>query len=223
MISYQHLDQLKELYVLKATGTHYVDPVNITPSKIDEAINLPEDIHKLHKLISACYLCDLSKSRLNIQVHHGTGASGLMIISNFPSLAEDNDGAYAAKSGKMLQDMIEKVLELNIDDVYLTHAVKCMPASGKTPLDNESKSCQPFYLQQIELIKPKLIIALGAFSYNLLSNGQGDFIKDAGVIMPFGERFMIAIEHPHILMSNPTKKKATMQELLQIKSYLCEH
>jgi uracil-DNA glycosylase len=223
MISYQHLDQLKELYILKATGTSFVDPVSINPSPVDETKSLPQNLDALHKLISGCYLCDLSKSRREVLVSHGQANSGLMIIGDFPSLAEDNDGMFAGKSGQMLKDMIEKVLMLSVEDVYFTHAVKCMPASGKKPLQNESKSCQPFYLKQIELIKPKLIMTLGSFSYNLLTNEQGDFQKDKGVIMPFYECQLIAIEHPHVLITNPDSKKATMKELLQIKSYLCEN
>lgn len=220
MISYQHLDELKQLYLLKLTGTRYVDPIAINPTAVDDNIELPYDINALHKLIEGCFLCDLSKSRRAVQVASGRALSGLMIISDFPTLAEDNDGAYAGKSGEMLLNMIEKVLQLQVDDVYFTHVVKCMPASGKAPNESECKSCQPFWMQQIEIVKPKIIVALGSFSYNLLTHGEGDFQKDQGRLIPFGESQLIAIEHPKVLVRNPKLKSKTMQELLLIKSYL---
>ena len=223
MISYQHLDQLKQLYLLKATGSQYVDPIAINPSAVDENISLPNDMQALHKLIAGCHLCDLSKSRRMVQVHHGQALSSLMIVSDYPTLAEDNEGAYAGKSGEMLRDMIEKVLNFNLEDVYFTHAVKCMPASGKLPNESECKSCQPFWQQQIQNIKPKLIVALGSFSYNALTHGLGDFKNDQGKLLDFDQTKIIAIEHPKILVRNPKQKKVTMQELLLIKSYLCEN
>ena len=223
MISYQHLDELKQLYILKATGTQYVDPIAIEPSEVDEKVTLPSDIDALHKLISGCHLCDLSKSRRHVQIHHGQNASGLMIISDFPTLAEDNEGAYAGKSGEMLKGMIEKVLQLSTESVYFTHAVKCMPASANTPTESECRSCQPFWQQQIQNIQPKLIVALGSFSYNVLTHGSGDFKNDQGKLLPFAQTQIIAIEHPKILVRNPHLKKRTMQELQLIKSYLCEN
>jgi len=223
MISYQHLDELKQLYILKATGSQYVDPIAIEPSEVDEKITLPTDIDALHKLISGCHLCDLSKSRRQVQVNHGNATSGLLIMSDFPTLAEDNDGAFAGKSGEMLKDMIEKVLGLKAEEVYFTHAVKCMPASANAPTESECRSCQPFWQQQIQNIQPKLIVALGSFSYNVLTHGSGDFKNDQGTILPFAQTQLIAIEHPKILVRNPHLKQKTMQELLLIKSYLCEN
>jgi DNA polymerase len=220
MISYQHLDELKQLYILKATGTQYVDPIAINPTAVDENIQLPDETDALHKLISGCFLCDLSKSRREVQVFHGQAKSGLMIISDYPTLAEDNEGAYAGKSGEMLLNMVEKVLELPIEDVYFTHVVKCMPASGKAPNESECKSCQPFWMQQIDNVQPKIIVALGSFSYNLITHGEGNFEKDKGKLMPFRQSQLIAIEHPKVLVRNPKRKAETMQELLLIKSYL---
>ncbi len=220
MISYQHLDELKQLYLLKLTGTDYVDPIAINPTAVDDNIELPREITPLHKLISGCYLCDLSKSRHAVQVASGEANSGIMIISDYPTLAEDNEGAYAGKSGKMLLKMIKNVLMLDPKDIYFTHAVKCMPASGKAPNESECKSCQPFWMQQIEVVKPKIIIALGSFSYNLLTHGDGDFAKDQGTLIPFGSSKLITIEHPKVLVRNPKLKAQTMQELLLIKSHL---
>jgi len=223
MISYQHLDELKQLYLLKATGTQYVDPIDINPTAVDESITLPDDINALHKLISGCHLCDLSKSRRSVQVSHGHATSGLMIMSDYPTLAEDNEGAYTGKSGEMLRGMIENVLKLSIDDIYFSHVVKCMPSSGNIPNESEIKSCQPFWQQQIQNIKPKLIVALGSFSYNALTHDRGDFKNDKGKLLPLSDTMIIAIEHPKVLVRNPKLKKETMQELLSIKSYLCEN
>ena len=222
MISYQHLDQLKQLYLLKATGTEFVDAIAIETSAVDENVSLPKEINALHKLISGCYLCDLSKSRREVQTFFGEANSKLMIISDYPTLAEDNEGAYAGKSGEMLKDMIEKVLGISTNDVYFTHVVKCMPASSQFPDESECKSCQPFWQQQIENISPKLIVALGSFSYNVLTQENGNFEKDRGIMLPFLSTQLVAIEHPKVLIRNPKLKTLAMQELLQIKSFLCE-
>ncbi len=222
MISYQHLKQLKELYLLKATGTRYVDPIVIEHSEVQDQEMLPEDITSLHNVISGCHLCDLSKSRSAVQVFHGAADAELMIVSDFPTMAENSEGAYAGKSGKVLRDMIVNVLEIAVEDIYFTHLVKCMPLGGKAPVENEVLSCKPFLQQQIETVNPKLIVALGELSYNYLTNDKSDFGKIKGKILPFHGYNLITIDHPKFLARNPSAKKDTFKDLILIKKFLCD-
>ena len=224
MISYQHLSELKQLYIKRALGTVFVDPVSIESSNEEEKASLPENISALHKVIAQCHLCDLCKTRSKVQVHVGHPTSGVMIVSDFPTPAEDSEGAYSAKAGKMLKLMIEKVLELPIEDVYFTHLVKCLPPSGKEPTRSEVLSCTPFINQQIELLSPKLIIALGDETYRNLTHSKESFDQIHGIITPFNGYKIVAIHHPKVVVRNPTAlKPIVFNDLKTIKSFLCEN
>ncbi|MDH5465753.1 MAG: uracil-DNA glycosylase [Thiovulaceae bacterium] len=222
MISYQHLEELRALYLEKALGTTFCDPIVIeAPSAVDQAIELPQTLEPLHQTLMGCHLCDLSKSRSSVQAGFGSNQAELMIINDYPSLAEDSEGAYSGKTGKMLEDMITQVIGLEKEEIFYTHAVKCMPLNGKQPTHSEVLSCKPFLQKQIDILKPKLIVALGEISYNYLTADNSGFEAVRGEIRPFGETQLLAMYHPRHLRANPSKKKLAMSDLIKIKSYVC--
>jgi DNA polymerase len=120
----------------------------------------------------------------------------------------------------MLRDMIEKVLNLNLEDIYFTHAVKCKPFGFQNPSPSECSSCTPFLSKQIELVKPKLIVTLGADAYQILTGDNSDFERLRGEIIPFGDTLIIPMYHPLYLVRNPSLKKEAFRDLQTIKGHL---
>lgn len=209
---------LQNLYRLKAAGSEYVDPIVIT-HRDDET--LPSDLNALHKMVSQCHLCDLNKSRRQAMSGYGDPDADLMFIDAYVSMADDESASYyAGRSGKSLSDMIENVLGLSRDDVYLTHAVKCRPLGSHIPSPSEWNSCRPYLFKQIELIRPKTIITLGPDAYRLLTGDENGFAQVRGEQIRFGTYTIIPIYHPQFLLRNPSLRRDTFTDLKTIKRCL---
>lgn len=218
MDSYQNLALLENLYRLKALGYTYCDPITPNPNT---SATLPSSLMQLHESIAQCHLCDLSKSRRQSMSGYGNAKASLMVVDAFVSAAEDESNSYyTGRSGVMLRDMIEKVLHLSIEDVFLTHAVKCKPFGFQVPSQSECQSCSPYLMRQIELISPKIIVTLGEDAYRILSHDSGDFSQICGQLIPYGNAKMIALHHPTFLFRNPSFKKEAMLHLQIIKEAL---
>ncbi len=219
MDSYQNLALLENLYRLKALGYTYCDP--ITPNPANTTTTLPASLTQLNQSIAQCHLCDLSKSRRQSMSGYGSSKASLMFVDAFVSAAEDETNSYyTGRAGTMLRDMIEKVLHLSVEDVFLTHAIKCKPFGFQLPSQSECQSCSPFLLRQIELISPNIIVALGEDAYRILSHDAEDFSHICGQLIPYGNAKMIAIHHPTFLFRNPSFKKEAMSHLHIIKEAL---
>ena len=210
---------LQNLYRLKALGFSYSDP--FVTNKPTEAQELPDDLLQLQGLISECYLCDLSKSRQQSMSGQGNINADLMIVDAYVSVSEDaSNSYYAGKSGESLVKMIENVLTKRIEDVYITHAVKCKPLGTNTPSKSEFNSCKPYLYKQIEMIKPKVVMTLGEEAYKLLSGDDTPFEQVRGQKINFGDYIIIPIFHPQYLLRNPSMKGETLSDLKTIKSCL---
>jgi len=215
--SYQNLALLENLYRLKALGYHYVDP--ITPNLQSVSSALPDTMATLNDTIRQCYLCDLSKSRRQSMSGYGNPHADLMFIDAYVSAAEDETNEYyAGRSGAMLRDMIEKVLHLSVEEVFITHAVKCKPFGFQNPSPSECSSCAPFLSKQIEIIKPRIIVPMGPDAFALLTGEEDKFDRLRGEIIPYGNALIIPIYNPLYLLRNPSFKKDAMRDLQTIKA-----
>ena len=120
--SYQNLILLQNLYRQKALGFEYSDPFSVNETTTQELVNTLE---QLVKNISTCHLCDLSKSRTQSMSGYGNTNAELMIIDFTVSTTDDSQNTYySGRSGEILKNMIENVLDLKIDDVYFTNPKK---------------------------------------------------------------------------------------------------
>lgn len=219
MDSYQNLALLENLYRLKSLGYKYVDPISPNLPSISTA--LPDSLSQLNQTIMQCHLCDLSKSRRQSMNGYGNNNASVMFVDAYVSAAEDESNTYyTGRSGSMLRDMIEKVLGLTIDQVYITHAVKCKPFGFQTPSVSECNSCYPYLAKQIEMISPTIIVALGNDAYSLLQDGAEDFDLLRGQLIPYGNTLLIPVYHPTFLLRNPSYKKDAMRDLQMIKDAL---
>ncbi|WP_345980939.1 uracil-DNA glycosylase [Sulfurimonas sp. HSL3-2] len=209
---------LQNLYRLKSLGFEYTDLVSVNQKNLDI---LPNDINSLHRVISSCHLCDLSKSRKQSMSGYGSGNADLMIVDSIVSSSEDDSASYyAGRAGTSLRKMIENVLELSIDDVFLTHAVKCKPLGSNKPSESELNSCKPYLYKQIEIVQPKVIVTLGEEAYNIFSQTKEEFNSVRGHIIDLKDYKLVPIYHPQFLLRNPSLKKDTLNDLKIIKSLL---
>jgi uracil-DNA glycosylase family 4 len=164
---------LKNLYYLKSFGYEYHESLDFFSTEVKN-FKLPNNLNELKNSVEHCYLCELSKSRKNVLFGYGNSNSDIMFIGDEPSNSEDEMGIfYTGKSGELLSKMIENVLNVKKEDVYLTTLVKCKSSNG---LNNSNiDTCNDYLLKQIELVKPKLIVALGEKAYSYLLKNSDNF------------------------------------------------
>ena len=218
MKSYQNLVLLQNLYRQKALGFEYSDPFSVNEPISNE---VPTTLEELVSNISSCHLCDLSKSRRQSMSGYGNPNANLMIIDFTVSPSEDTYNTYyTGRSGETLKKMVENVLYLNVDDIYFTHAIKCKTLNSNTPSASEFNSCKSYLFAQIDFIKPKVIVTLGADAYYKVTGEHENFEDVRGHVIDFKNYKLIPIYHPGFLLRNPELKKITLNDLKTIKSCL---
>jgi len=210
---------LKQLYRLKQLGYSYT---SVVPFKEEEPdLSLPNTLKKLKKQALECHLCQLSKSRTNVVFGEGNTNADIMFVGEAPGRTEDNSGKpFIGRSGELLTKMIENVLLIQREDVYITNIVKCRPKDNAEPTPTEAHTCQPYLLKQIELIQPKFIVALGATAYHYLSGDETNISKIRGTIHKQDGYTLIPTYHPSYLLRNPSAKKDVFEDLKMLKSLI---
>ena len=199
-------------------GFEYIEHFTVNDKTSYEA---PNTIEELSKNISTCHLCDLNKSRTQSMSGYGDANTNLMIIDYTVSQTQDSSNSYYnGRSGETLKNMIEKVLLLRIEDVFLTHCVKCKPLNSNLPSPSELNSCKNYLHAQIDFIKPKIIVTLGENAYFEMTNDDNNFENVRGHVIDFKEYKLIPIYHPQFLLRNPELKKITLNDLKTIKRCL---
>ncbi|RXI27382.1 uracil-DNA glycosylase [Aliarcobacter trophiarum] len=207
---------LKYLYNQKLFGIKYHSELNINfYSSCD--FSLPNSLEELKKSVENCYLCDLSKTRKHTLFGYGDINSKLMFICDEPSKSEDELGAFfVGNAGEMLAKMIEGSLKIKKEEVYTTNLVKCR---GKQEAKIQNfDSCNCYLLKQIEIVKPKIIVAVGERVYDYLLKNSGSFSKDRGKVLNFNSTNLVPIYTPLHLLKNPSLKKDTYLDMLKIKN-----
>lgn len=216
--SFQNLLLLQNFYRLKAVGFEYSDSFSINQKSTDTT---PMSIGELTDSISTCHLCDLSKSRTQSMSGYGNENADVMIIDFSVSINEDSTNSYySGRSGEILENMIKNVLNLSIDEVYFTHAVKCKPLNSNIPSSSEWDSCKEYLFRQIEFIKPKIVITLGEDAYAKVTSENDNFQSVRGHVIDFKDYKLIPIYHPNHLLRNPKDKIIAFNDLKTIKSCL---
>ncbi|WP_292662062.1 uracil-DNA glycosylase [Nitratifractor sp.] len=208
--------QLKQLYILKQLGSRYTD---IKPSDLEEEPDqLPDDLDALRQLVETCHLCDLSKSRHKVVFGEGNPRAELMFVGEGPGATEDSMGRpFVGRAGELLTKMIENVLYIPRSQVYIANIVKCRPPGNRVPTPAEALTCRPYLLKQIELIRPRIIVTLGATAYRYLSNDQSPIGRVRGHPIQMDGYLLVPTFHPSYLLRNPSAKKEAFHDMLLVK------
>jgi len=213
----KNLIKLKYLYKLKEAGVNYFDGFVSVEKKID----MPNELKELENICKNCSLCNLGKTRTNIVFGEGNPNAKIMFIGEGPGEMEDKTGRpFVGRAGKLLTKIIENVLELDRNDVYIANIVKCRPPNNRVPSIEEAETCKPYLLKQIDIIEPKILVCLGKTAFMYLLNSDLAISKVRGQIFEYKGKKVIPTYHPSFLLRNPSAKKEAYKDFLLIKSML---
>ncbi|MCF6245063.1 MAG: uracil-DNA glycosylase [Sulfurovum sp.] len=207
---------LKQLYQLKQLGYQYT---SVIPYKEDEPnFTLPNSLNTLKDKAKECHLCTLSKTRQKVIFGEGNPHADIMFIGDTPSSSDESVGKiFTGRSGEMLTKMIENVLKLQREDIYLTNILKCRSHENKDISPKHAHTCLPYLLKEIDLVKPKVILTLGESAYQYLTEDNTPLHDIRGSIQQKENYLVIPTHHPNFLLRNPSAKKDVLEDLLKIK------
>lgn len=172
--------------------------------------------------VAECTACGLHRSRTNTVPGVGNGNSpDVMFIGEGPGHDEDMQGIpFVGKAGQLLTKMIE-AMGYSRDDVFIANIVKCRPPDNRTPEQAEMEACMPYLLRQIELVKPKTIVALGGTALKgLTGNTAASITKERGIWNKFNGVPMMPTFHPAYLLRFPAAKVEAWKDLKAVLKLL---
>lgn len=212
--------QLKQLYQLKHLGYHYTD-AQVFSYAHKHTLELPSDLTQLHAQARNCHLCALSKQRQRVVCGEGNPDAEIMIIGDAPIEIEDEQGRiFLGRSGEMLTAMIENVLHLPREAVYLTNLLKCRPPATQPLHESAMHTCKAYLFKEIELVQPTVIVTLGEAAYHYLTGDTTPLGKIRGNLIHRGDYTVIPTHHPNFLLKNPSYKREVFVDLQRVTALI---
>src|SRR5882757_5698448 len=170
--------------------------------------------------IGDCTRCRLSKERTNIVFGTGNMDADIMFVGEGPGADEDEQGLpFVGRGGQLLNNMIS-AMGIKREDVYIANVVKCRPPSNRTPEKDECDTCSPFLMRQIDVIRPKVIVALGAVAAKNLLAVNDSMANLRGRWYDFRNSKLLVTYHPAYLLRDPRQKKEAWKDLQMAMKYL---
>lgn len=184
------------------------------------------DQFKSELIASNCTRCELHKGRSQIVVDRGNPEALIMLIGEGPGENEDKQGkAFVGRAGQLMDELF---LEIDINtnsDTLIANVVKCRPPENRAPHQEEAKTCIVFLKRQISLVKPKIILLLGATALKHLIPSKTKFSmsEEAGRFFSapeFPDTLLMVLYHPAYLLYDARKKEPMREHLLRLREVL---
>jgi DNA polymerase len=210
----------------------YLETIGIEymPGKID---NIPdgcdeievtgpkfETLQQLRDAIGDCRRCQLSEGRSNIVFGDGNPDADLVFVGEAPGRDEDIQGEpFVGKAGQLLTRIIN-AMGLTREDVYICNVIKCRPPNNRDPLPSEIAMCEPFLKEQLDIIKPRVICALGSFASQTLLKSEVRISRLRGQLRDYYGVPLMPTYHPSFLLRNPQAKREVWEDIQQVMKLL---
>lgn len=166
----------------------------------DEAPQEPCDLEGLRSRVSACEKCALSKTRTNVVFGTGSPTAKLMFIGEAPGETEDKTGQpFVGAAGKLLTQTLEKN-GVKREEVFIANVLKCRPPGNRDPLPDEIAACEAFLHEQIRVIKPGLLCALGRYAAQQLLKREISIMKIRGTWDTYQGLPLLICLHPAAIL-----------------------
>ncbi|MFN8582855.1 MAG: uracil-DNA glycosylase family protein [Gemmatimonadaceae bacterium] len=165
------------------------------------------------RAVSNCTLCPLSREARNPVPGEGSLTAGLMCVGEAPGATEDELGRpFVGQAGQLLTKILAAI-QLAREDVYICNVLKHRPPGNRNPLPSEVEACSPYLIRQIEIIRPKVIVAFGTFAAQTLLNTKEAIGKLRGRIHRYYGVPLVVTYHPAALLRNPAWKRPTWEDV----------
>ena len=171
-----------------------------------------------------CSRCKLhAQGRKQIVYGVGNPSADLMFVGEAPGADEDQKGEpFVGRAGQLLTKIIEAI-GMTREDVYIANVIKCRPPGNRNPEPDEVATCEPFLFQQIDLIKPRIIVALGTHAAHALLKTDAPISRMRGQVHNFRDGIkLIPTFHPAFLLRSPERKRDVWEDMKKVRALLAE-
>ncbi len=198
-----------------------LQPLNVAASFNEEEMTPEQALRTIREDIGDCTRCVLHKQgRKQIVFGVGNPRAKIMFVGEARGADEDVQGEpCGGRAGQLLNNMIS-AMGIRREDVYIANIIKCRPPGNRTPEREECDTCSPFLMRQIEVVKPKIIVALGAVAAKTLLGVNDAMVNLRGRIYDFKSTKLAVTYHPAYLLRDPRQKKETWKDLQMVMKYL---
>ncbi|HMC22887.1 MAG TPA: uracil-DNA glycosylase [Thermoanaerobaculia bacterium] len=177
-------------------------------------------LQQLEQIVIACEQCRLSKSRTQVVYGVGNPNADLMFIGEAPGRDEDIQGEpFVGRAGQLLTDII-KAMKLTRDNVYIANVIKCRPPENRNPELDELESCRPYIRRQVEIIQPRVIVTLGRFALQSLTEKSYAISSVRGQWLEYNGIKVMPTYHPAYLLRTPSAKKEVWADMKKVMTEL---
>lgn len=216
----EYLKYQKEEGVYSIESAAPKSPVVPTPSVTRATVETPmpdkagaDTLQLINAEVRACKACPLCEGRTRAVPGQGSSNPEIMFIGEGPGADEDRQGlAFVGRAGQLLTRIIE-AMGLTREDVFIGNIVKCRPPENRAPLPDEMEACMPYLKRQIALLKPKVIVCLGATAVKGLFDVKTGITKLRGTWMSFEDIDTMPTFHPAYLLRNASGKKDVWEDM----------
>ena len=215
-----------------AAPTEPTEPVERSSTEPVEPLELPEPV----KVFASAALAldalraeigpDCSRCKLHTlgrrQVVFGVGNpdADLMFVGEAPGADEDVQGEpFVGRAGQLLTKIIEAIGMFR-GDVYIANVIKCRPPGNRNPEPDEVERCEPFLFRQIDVVKPRVIVALGKFAAQSLLKTNDPITRIRGREYTYRSAILMPTYHPAYLLRNPSAKREVWEDMKRVKAIL---
>jgi uracil-DNA glycosylase family 4 len=180
----------------------------------------PAALAAIREEIGDCQRCALCQARNKIVFGDGDPGAELMFVGEGPGADEDEQGLpFVGRAGQLLNNMIG-AMGLRREQVYIANIVKCRPPQNRVPEPEEAAACTPFLFQQIDVIRPRMLVALGATAATYLLAGKSSLASLRGRIHDCRGAKLIVTYHPAYLLRDPRQKAEAWKDLQLAMKFL---
>ena len=188
--------------------------IPVIPRDERTACILQLDWTGLKQMVKSCTDCALHKGRKQTVFGVGDENADWLFVGEGPGAEEDQRGEpFVGQAGRLLDNMLASIGLTRGVDTYICNVVKCRPPGNRTPEPSEAAQCEPYLLRQIQLIKPKLIIALGKTAASNLLRTDSSIAGLRGRLHHFEGTPLIVTYHPAYLLRNLVDKSKAWEDL----------
>ena len=165
-----------------------------------------------------CKLCTLGRKQIVFGV--GNPHADLMFVGEAPGRDEDIQGIpFVGRAGQKLTQIIEAI-GLKREDVYIANVIKCRPPENRNPEPDEVATCEQFLFRQVDVIKPKVIVALGTFAARSLLKTDAPISRLRGRVYEYRGASLVPTFHPAYLLRNPSCRREVWEDMKKVRSLL---
>ena len=186
----------------------------------ETAPEVPDTLVQIRGDLGECTRCKLHSGRTTLVFGAGNPDADLVFVGEAPGRDEDRQGIpFVGRAGQLLTKIIASI-GLTRDEVYIANVVKCRPPNNRNPELDEVQTCEPFLFRQLDVIRPTVVVALGAFAVRTLLRTDQAISRVRGQVYAYRGATLVPTFHPAFLLRSPDRKRDVWEDMKKVRALL---